>query len=67
MLSGRPVGAIAYRSPVSCDVLLQVTPLSVDRTYFIGRRSTGDTRSRSRAVSRMKTKTVPSSATNGIG
>ena len=67
MLSGRVAGAIAYGSPVSCAVLLQVSPLSVDRTYFIGRSSTWDTWSRSRRVSRMNTKTAPSSVTNGIG
>jgi hypothetical protein len=59
MLSGRSVGAMAYLSPVSWAVLLHVSPLSVDRTYFIGRRSTGDVWSRSRTVSRMNTNTVP--------
>src|SRR3954469_2887467 len=67
MLSGRSCGAMFHLSPVSCSELFQVLPLSVDRTYFIGRKSVGYFLSKSPAVSRMKTKMSPLSVLNGIG
>src|ERR1044071_5743662 len=67
MLSGRFRGAIAQRSPVRVVELCQVRPLSVERTYFIGRVSVGKAGSKAPAVSRKKTQMGPAAVLKGIG